>query len=72
MSKFLEMAAQQVGQTVAQKVSQNPQAAITTGIAAAKTIGVAVVAAAPYIAAVAAGGAIGYGIVWGIGKLIGD
>ena len=28
MSKFLEMAAQQVGQTVAQKVSQNPQAAM--------------------------------------------
>lgn len=65
MSKFLEMAAQQVGQTVVQKVSQNPQAAIATGIAAAKTVGAAVVVAAPYILI---GGAI-IGGIYALSKL---
>ena len=65
MSKFLEMAAQQVGQTVVQKVSQNPQAAIATGIAAAKTIGAAVVVAAPYVLI---GGAI-IGGIYALSKL---
>ena len=65
MSKFLEMAAQQVGQTVAQKVSQNPQAAIATGIAAAKTVGAAVVVAAPYVLI---GGAI-IGGIYALSKL---
>lgn len=73
MGKFWEMAVQQVGQTVAQKVSQNPQAAIATGLATAKTVGAAVVAATPYVAAVAAGGGglIGYEIGKGIEKLLG-
>jgi hypothetical protein len=65
MSKFLEMAAQQVGQTVVQKVSQNPQAAIATGIAAAKTVGAAVVVAAPYVLI---GGAI-IGGIYALSKL---
>ena len=65
MSKFLEMAAQQVGQTVVQKVSQSPQAAIATGIAAAKTVGAAVVVAAPYVLI---GGAI-IGGIYALSKL---
>ena len=65
MSKFLEMAAQQVGQTVVQKGSQNPQAAIATGIAAAKTVGAAVVVAAPYVLI---GGAI-IGGIYALSKL---
>ena len=64
-SEFLEMAAQQVGQTVVQKVSQNPQAAIATGIAAAKTVGAAVVVAAPYVLI---GGAI-IGGIYALSKL---
>lgn len=64
MSNFMklgEMAAQQLGQMVAQNVVKNPQAAVATGVVAVKTVGAAVVVAAPYVAVAAAGGAIGYG-----------
>ena len=72
MKSLVEMTAQQIGQTVVQKAAQNPQATIATGVAAAKAVGALAVAAAPYVAAAAVGGAIGYGIVWGLGKIFGD
>lgn len=61
--KIGELALQELGKQIAQSVSKNPQAALATGLAAAKTVGAAVVVAAPYIAA--AGGAI----VYGVGKI---
>ncbi|MBR5146035.1 MAG: hypothetical protein IKW54_00205 [Bacteroidales bacterium] len=63
--KIGELALQELGKQIAQGVSKNPQAALATGLAAAKTVGAAVVVAAPYIAAAAAGGAI----VYGVGKI---
>lgn len=55
MSKFLEMAAQQVGQTVIQKVAQNPQAAGAAALTVLKAAGGAAIVAAPYVLA---GGAV--------------
>jgi hypothetical protein len=72
LAKFGQMAAQEVGQRAIQSVVKNPQAAVATGIAAAKTIGGAIVIAAPYVAAIAVGGAIGYGVAWGLDKIFGD
>lgn len=69
LKKFGEQAAQEVGQRAIKSVVNNPQAAVATGVAAVKTLGAVAVAAAPYVAAIAVGGAIGYGIAWGVGKL---
>ena len=62
MKKFGELAIQEVGKQIAQAVSKNPQAAVATGVVAAKTVSAAVIVAAPYVLAIAAGGAIGYGV----------
>ena len=56
LAKFGQMAAQEVGQKAIQSVVKNSQAAVATGIAAAKTVG----------------GAIGYGVAWGLDKIFGD
>lgn len=72
LAKFGQMAAQEVGQRAIQSVVKNPQTAVATGIAAAKTVGGAIVIAAPYVAAIAVGGAIGYGVAWGLNKIFGD
>ena len=72
LAKFGQMAAQEAGQRAIQSVVKNPQAAVAAGIAATKTIGGAIVIAAPYVAAIAVGGAIGYGVAWGLGKIFGD
>lgn len=72
LAKFGQMAAQEVGQRAIQSVVKNPQAVVATGIAAAKTVGGAIVIAAPYVAAIAVGGAIGYGVAWGLDKIFGD
>lgn len=61
LMKLGEMAAQQVGQMLTQSVVKNPQAAIATGVTVAKTVGTAVVVAAPYVAIAAGGAAVGYG-----------
>ena len=58
-----ETVIQEVCQRTITSIAKNPQTAITTGVAAAKTIGGAVVAAAPYVIAVAAGVTIGWGLV---------
>ena len=66
---FGEMAVQQVGQMVAQSVVKNPKAAIATGVTAAKTVGTAVVVAAPYVVVAAGGVAVGYGAYKQVEKL---
>lgn len=65
LKKFGEQAAQEIGQRAIKSVVNNPQAAIATGVATSKTIGAAAVVAAPYVAAVAIGATIG----WGLSKL---
>ena len=62
-AKFGEMAVQELGKTVAQKVAQNPQVSLATGVAIAKTVGGAMVVAAPYVLAVGGGLALTYGAV---------
>ena len=66
LKKFGEQTAQEIGQRAIKSVVNNPQAAIATGVAATKTIGAAAVVAAPFVAAVAIGATIG----WGLSKLL--
>ena len=66
LKKIGEMVVQEAAQRTVQSVVNNPQAALATGVAAAKVVGGAVIVAAPYVAAVAVGGAIG----WGAAKII--
>lgn len=61
LKKIGEMVVQEAAQRTVQSVVNNPQAALATGVAAAKVVGGAVIVAAPYVAAVAVGGAIGLG-----------
>ena len=49
MKKFFTMAAQEVGQRVAQSVAKNPKAAVATALTVGKTVGGVVLAAAPYL-----------------------
>ena len=49
MKKFFTMAAQEVGQRVAQSVAKNPKAAVATALTVGKTVGTTLVAAAPYL-----------------------
>lgn len=49
MNKFFTMAAQELGQRVAQSVAKNPKAAVTTALTVGKTIGTTLVAAGPYL-----------------------
>ena len=66
LKKFGEQAAQEVGQRAIKSVINNPQAAIATGVATTKAVGAVAIVAAPYVAAVAVGAAIG----WGLSKLL--
>lgn len=59
-AKFGEMAVQELGKTVAQKVAQNPKASLAIGMAIVKTVGGAMVVAAPYVGG---GLALTYGAV---------
>lgn len=70
--KFGEIALQEVGQRAVQSVVRNPQAALATGIATAKVVGGAIVAAAPAVATIAVAGVIGYGIGRVLGEIFGD
>jgi preprotein translocase subunit SecF len=49
MKKFFTMAAQELGQRVAQSVANNPKAAVATALTVGKTVGTALVTAAPYL-----------------------
>ena len=60
---FKKQTCQEVGQRVLTGVVKNPTATIATGITAVKTAGAVVIAAAPYVTAIAIGAGIGYGAV---------
>ena len=72
LKKIGEMAAQEIGQRAIKSVVNNPQAALATGAAVAKTAGGAIIAGATAAAPFILGAAIGVGIVWGIGKIFED
>lgn len=58
LGKCGEMLVQEVCQRTLDSAIKNPQAAISIGVAAA-----------PYVAGIVVGGAIGYGLGWAISKI---